>query len=689
MARQIDEVRKLPLRLRQRGAHELRRLKVGAYEAVRSKQANWLGLGPAAFEKWSHRRQTTTSVYVPPQWRTAAKPDPDTRMRVAVVIHVYYVDLVDEIVEQLRHLPVGFDVFVTNASGEELRAERFAVGHASQVLVLPVENRGRDIAPLAYLANAGYLDPYDLLLKVHTKRSEWREDHEVLEGSGGQWRDDLLGSLLGSEANVKQILSRFASDPGLGSLTAPGSVVGAEHWGGNEHALRELLKRLGMRIKYGDLQFSAGSMYWVRSFVIQGLRALRLSPEQFEDEAGQIDGTTAHAVERLIGVVTREAGYTIEENSEVAASEVIGEWKRFAEDGPRLPSARIVPFYLPQFHPSEVNDDAWGKGFTEWSNVAGGKPSFDGHNQPLLPSELGFYDLRMDEVRHQQLALERYGGIAGFMYYHYWFSGDTVLSLPVERLLADKSLDQPFCLMWANENWTKAWDGRTEDVLLSQRYDEVSAERFIEDALPALKDPRYMRVDGKAVLAVYRAAQIPDVKEVAAFWREKAREEGVGELLLLSVDTGRRFDGLGANFADFGFDGKMGFPPHEVPWTPQVTKGLNVAKSFSGRILSYAALARNALGLAWNLDESSFPAVMVTFDNTARKKDSADVWWGANPYTFRRWLSGTVATVAERPYSERVVFVNAWNEWAESAVLEPTLRWGRTYLQAVRSVVYD
>lgn len=362
---------------------------------------------------------------------------------------------------------------------------------------------------------------------------------------------------------------------------------------------------------------------------------------------------------------------------------------RYNPENPLYPAARVVPFYLPQFHPTEVNDDAWGKGFTEWSNVAQGRRMFEGHVQPLVPSELGFYDLRNDEVRHQQLALERYAGISGLMYYYYWFSGKRVLNLPIERLLADESLDQPVCVMWANENWTKAWDGRAEDVLLEQRYDLVGAEQFIEDVMPLLKDSRYMRIDGKAILAVYRAAQIPNVHEVVDLWRERARQEGVGELYLLSVDTGKRFDGLGAKYKDFGFDGKMAFPPHGVPWTAHSLRGLKVDDMFLGRTLSYQATVKSAVTDARLQDTNSYPGVMVTFDNTARKKRQGDIWYGSNPYTFRRWLEQTVETVAAREPSARVVFVNAWNEWAESAVLEPTLRWGLTYLQAVRSVVYQ
>lgn len=690
-----NDPRDLVRKVTQRGTYELRRAKVQIYEAIRSRQANWLGLGPAAFDRWLLRFGGRPRAWVPPNWREAPAAQRQATSRIAVVLHAYYPDLLDPLIEDLEKLPVPFDVLVTNATGEELDAKRFSVGQADRVVVLPVENHGRDIAPLVWLVNAGYLDPYDLVLKIHTKRSDWRASHGELAGTGSQWSEALRKALVGTPKNVERILQEFSRDPGLGCLTAPGNVVGPEHWGANEHGVEELLKRLGLKIGYGDLHFAAGSMYWIRGFVLQGLRALALGPEDFEDEAGQIDGTTAHALERIIGFVTEEAGYRISDTgalpAALSAKSVEGSVaeNRFMPGTTVGPAARVVPFYLPQFHPAEVNDRAWGHGFTEWANVAQGRRAFAGHNQPLVPSELGFYDLRLDQVRHQQLELEEYAGVAGLMYYYYWFSGERVLDLPVQRLLSDSTLEQPFCLMWANENWTKTWDGRAEDVLLAQRYDEVGAEAFIDDVMPALLDHRYLRVDGKAVLAVYRPAQIPRVAEVVETWRSRAREAGAGELLLLSVNTGKSFDGLGEDYESFGFDGTMGFPPHGIPWTAQPTRDLKVDSTFLGRILSYRALARDALVQARTGDSSAFPAVMVNFDNSARKTNQADVWYGSNPYTFRKWLAETVATVATRPASRRVVFVNAWNEWAESAVLEPTLRWGPTYLQAVRSVVYQ
>jgi len=347
----------------------------------------------------------------------------------------------------------------------------------------------------------------------------------------------------------------------------------------------------------------------------------------------------------------------------------------------------VLPFYLPQFHPTPENNRWWGEGFTEWANVTAARPVYLGHNQPNLPSELGFYDLRLDEVRQAQMDLASEHGVTGFMYYYYWFAGKRLLNLPIEKLAAN-SVQKPFCLMWANENWTRRWDGRTSDILMGQDYDTVPATEFIDDVLEFLADPRYLRLQGRPVLAVYRPTQMPDFPSVLKVWRERAREYGVGELCILSVDVAREFDGLQGDARSVGLDGTLGFPPHNLKWEWVPHAGLRVDRRFKGNILSYQAMARDAERRLLHLAEDAYPGVMVTFDNTARRQWQPDLWYGSNPYTFRRWLAAARSSVVGRDPQDRVVFINAWNEWAEGAVLEPSRRFGRTYLQAVRDVVF-
>lgn len=656
-------------------------LETGTVSGVRSKH-------PADFVNFVARQAGRAPSGFPDQWRVNEGLRFSSPAKIAVVLNCFYVDLLEELLERLTLIPVPFDLFVTNVSGQEVEVPQ-ELGQMANSVVLDCENRGRDILPMISLINSGSLDHYSLILKVHTKKSPWRAEHAVLQGSGEQWRNSFLEELLPSTEGVKTILAAFAQDSNLGLVTASGNIVGPEHWGGDQRIVEQLLRRIELSVRPDELRFPGGSMYWCRGFVLQGLRSLNLIRQDFDEEAGQIDGTTAHAVERIIGILTSEAGlemtYPSELDPQVSPDQGLDCWLPGTEMGAR---ATVVPFYLPQFHPSEHNNVWWGEGFTEWSNVAGAAPNYAGHYQPRIPTELGFYDLRLDEVRHKQLELARQHCVAGFMYYYYWFSGERLLHVPIEHLLADKDLDQPFCLMWANENWTRRWDGRSADVLIGQDYERVPAEDFIDDVMEFLLDPRYMRVEGKAVLAVYRPGQMSNFGEVALEWRRRAKQAGVGELLLLSVDVAKDFDAIDEQSRG-QVDGILEFPPHGLPWRVGPTMEAGLDKRWRGNFMSYQATAQASIDRALEIPDTYYPGAMVSFDNTARRQWHPDVWYGSNPYTFRRWVGSQAQVLAARPREQRLLFINAWNEWAESAVLEPTTRYGRTFLLAIRDAVWE
>jgi lipopolysaccharide biosynthesis protein len=639
---------------------------------------------PADFAAWVERGRGRYAGGLPDEWRTLADLPFKSPARVGVVVHVYYAELLDEILDQLSAIPVPFDLIVTNASGSGFAIDSQRLPRMANCAVLGVPNHGRDILPLVRVVNAGLLDPYHIVLKVHTKKSEWRDSHE-LGGTGAEWRGKLLSSLLGSEDNVARILDAFAASSALGTVTADGSLLGPKYWGDNQAVAASLLRRLELELPR-ELEFAAGSMYWTRGFVLQGLRALGLSEDDFEPETGQVNATTAHAIERLMGILTTEAGLTLVERSQLGQADPAAGRERFDVGYSAPPRIRVIPFYLPQYHPIPENDRWWGPGFTEWANVAAARPVFPGHDQPKLPADLGFYDLRLPKVVSTQVALASMAGIDGFMYYHYWFAGKQLLEGPMLDRLAG-TVQMPFCLMWANENWTRRWDGRETDILIGQHYDEVPASRFIEDVMPILRDSRYMRIDGRAVLAIYRPAQIPDLPSVIESWRQTARGGGVGELFVLLVDVVKEFHGIDGDPAAIGLDGRLGFPPHNALWDWISRQQVGADPSFSGNVLSYTAMANDAIRrLTSGLPDDYYPGVMVGFDNTARRQTSPDIWYGSNPYTFRRWLAAAATAVSDRDFDHRLVFVNAWNEWAEGAVLEPSARFGSTFLLAVRDV---
>ena len=220
---------------------------------------------------------------------------------------------------------------------------------------------------------------------------------------------------------------------------------------------------------------------------------------------------------------------------------------------------RLIAFYLTQFHPIPENDEWWGKGFTEWTNVTKAISNYKGHYQPQLPTEMGFYDLRVRETRHEQIKLAKEYGIGGFCYYYYWFSGKRLLEQPLGDMLADKKSDMPFCLCWANENWTRRWDASENKVLMAQKYGKNDDLEFIKSLVPFIKDKRYIKLNGKPVLLVYRPQHLPDAKKSAEIWREHCRKVGLGEIAIYCC-----FSHSNWTYEQFGFDGGVEFPPHNM-----------------------------------------------------------------------------------------------------------------------------
>jgi lipopolysaccharide biosynthesis protein len=351
--------------------------------------------------------------------------------------------------------------------------------------------------------------------------------------------------------------------------------------------------------------------------------------------------------------------------------------------GPGGPGVKLIAFYLPQFHPVSVNDAAWGRGFTEWTNVSKAAPQFLGHYQPRLPGELGFYDLRVPEVQRRQVELARLHGLQGFCFHFYWFSGRRVLERPLEQFHADKSLDFGYCLCWANENWTRRWDGRDHDVLLAQAHSPEDDLAFLEAISPYLKDPRYIRVDGKPLLVVYRAQRLPEPAATATRWRAHTRRIGLPGLYLVAAQT--------FGFSDptpLGFDAAVEFPPHNMPSIGTVDSLPLLNREFRGRAYHYGALVEGKVGSYRGQAFPVFRSVCPGWDNEPRRPGAGDVFLGSDPATYGRWLASACAAAAQQPDPDmRLVFVNAWNEWTEGAYLEPDRRYGYAYLAETKRVV--
>lgn len=401
---------------------------------------------------------------------------------------------------------------------------------------------------------------------------------------------------------------------------------------------------------------------------------------------------------------------------------------------------RPIAIYLPQFHPIPENDAWWGKGFTEWRNVVKARPRYKGHYQPHLPADLGFYDLRLPEVRQAQADLARAHGVYGFCYYHYWFNGRRLLERPFEEVFRSGEPDFPFMLCWANENWTRVWDGGEQHVLMQQAHTEADDVLHIRSLLPYFRDPRYIKVEGKPVFVIYKDTLFPDISNTLRIFRREAEKEGL-ELYLCRFD--RDVGTLEAPPEALGFDAAIEFQPLSRSLTYyrralsdaanrsfikylQPEKYIHYAydhylKDFSPIEKKYL-LPSNYLHYAYNkvinpllpagmrvLEKDLeinmedfvafdcafpqpayklFPGVSPSWDNSARRAPGkATIFTKSNPALFQRWTEHKLKNYPIYGKDENFLFINAWNEWAEGNHLEPDEKWGHAYLEALRDAL--
>jgi glycosyltransferase involved in cell wall biosynthesis len=346
-------------------------------------------------------------------------------------------------------------------------------------------------------------------------------------------------------------------------------------------------------------------------------------------------------------------------------------------------SVRVICFYLPQYHEIPENNSWWGDGFTEWTNVKPATPNFDGHYQPHLPADLGYYDLLDNETQAKQVELAKLYGVEGFCFYFYWFGGKTLLEAPLLNYLHNPDLDLPFCLCWANENWSRRWDGLDSEILIEQSHSEGDDLDFISHIADYLKDDRYIRIDGKPLVVVYRPSLLPSAIETANRWRNWCRDHDVGEIYLAYTQSFENVDPK-----EYGFDAAIEFPPNNSS-PPDITEEIqDKSDDFVGTIYDWRIFLERSYNYV-DPEYTLFRSVCPSWDNTARRKERGTIFAKSEPFYYQKWLENAVNhTVAYRENEqERLVFVNAWNEWAEGAHLEPDLKYGYAYLQATRDAL--
>lgn len=350
-----------------------------------------------------------------------------------------------------------------------------------------------------------------------------------------------------------------------------------------------------------------------------------------------------------------------------------------------------IAIHLPQFHPIPENDEWWGKGFTEWTNVVKAKPLFKDHYQPHLPADLGFYDLRLEEARLAQEALAKANGIYGFCYYHYWFNSNRILEKPLDQKLQNPKEDLPFMLCWANENWTRVWDGGEKNVLLKQNYSHEDDLNHIATLLAYFKDKRYIKVNGKPVFIIYRPNLFPDIKKTINIWREEVKKAGFDDLY---IGYAKNTDFISLK-DDEGFDFSFDFQPNFSKRPNSINNGLfkRYFYSFFNKIgiklkdkyrLVYDYETFADLQIESPFKPNEYPSITPGWDNTARRKENYFILHNSTPDKYRKWLIHIVKQYPWKTMPENFLFINAWNEWAEGNHLEPCEKWGNAYLEATK-----
>lgn len=347
---------------------------------------------------------------------------------------------------------------------------------------------------------------------------------------------------------------------------------------------------------------------------------------------------------------------------------------------------RVLAYYLPQFYPVPANDKWHGPGFTEWTKVRASEALFEGHHQPRQPHQsIGYYRLDDPQTLYKQAELMKRADISGLIFYHYWFSGEMILEKPSQLLLEDERIEMPFAFCWANESWTRRWDGGSGEVIFDQRYSKEDAEAFMNYLVPFFKDPRYIQVSGRPVLFVYRPSLIPDIQDIVEIWNAVCLAAGINTPYLVAVQTGPT-----NTAAQAGFSAEAQRPFYDQPELSKLPDIAPESYQHEGRVLNYVDAAKIFMESSSASLLPVIPGVVVSWDVSPRHGSKSLILEGRSPETYKRWLVDALERSAQcLSGDERLVTVNAWNEWAEGAYLEPDSDYEFAFIDATADAISE
>jgi lipopolysaccharide biosynthesis protein len=607
---------------------------------------------------------------------------------IAVHLHLYYLDMLCELAAYLNNIPVQYDLYVSVPESCDVKAIQSEIEDklrkVKNIVVESVPNRGRDIAPLI-IQFGKRLARYEIIAHIHSKKSLHKEN---MAG----WCEEILTKLMGPPGssggriahliNLLQTTTKIVIPEG-----SNGYIRDISGWADNYVLARNFLEQYtSFLIKdFPVVEFSEGSMFWARTECLIDFLELPLNYCDFPDEPIAPDGTLAHVLERCILIfASKYSGQfiRIHKGDSIADHQHCEEKQKDYSSLIIHNDIKILSYYLPQFHPIPENDLWHGNGFTEWTKVKAANPLFVGHYQQHIPHEdIGYYLLDSPDVLRQQAELMRQSGVFGQVFYHYWFSGKLILEEPAQLLLNNPDIQMPFCFCWANEHWTRRWDGNEDEILLGQNYSAQDAHDFIHYLIPYFKDSRYIQIEDRPVIFIYRPSSISNSQEYLNIWEKECNEVGIKRPYVVSVLTRGT-----TSPNDFGMDAGVERVLHD--WTggevDEMKSSLASYMPINGSVLSYNEVANFYAGQTEAKEFTYFRSLVPIWDNTARYGSEAFLLHGSTPQRFQEWMESTIEyTQKTLPSDRRFVVVNAWNEWAEGAHLEPDTRFGYSYLNSV------
>ena len=379
--------------------------------------------------------------------------------------------------------------------------------------------------------------------------------------------------------------------------------------------------------------------------------------------------------------------------------------------------ARVIAYYLPQFYPIPENDETWGKGFTEWTNVAKAKPLFKGHYQPRIPADLGFYDLRLPEIREQQAQMAKEAGVEGFCYWHYWFGNNKrLLERPFQEVLESGKPDFPFCLAWANHDWTtRTWQNNSKITMIAKQLypGEEDYKQHFYAVLPAFKDHRYITIDGKPLFAIFDPYSFKDIKNFIRIWRELAKENGLKGVHFIAIcnntSTIKRLeDGtikrvlpntkssaeLYKEILSLGFDGLNSFGKSrgETLVLGKITRTIRFLLQkhiswFPTLKYDFVKVTKHFFAPE-DIWDNVYPTIMPQWDRTPRAGKHEGIYVNSTPENFKKHIENALEVIKDKPNERKILFLRSWNEWGEGNYVEPDLKYGKKFLEAIKSSIF-